>query len=223
MKNLYLLPLSWLLFTFLFTACDSSEDISEPIQMGKAEALKVLETKNAPETCTNIQSGTLLDLNGQIITLGFNDEGYNYQAKMYYGEYFPDEAPGWFLEWKWNDAYLSNRDCDGDLLLDIANGQDGYIGTGAWTTTKWTTDYTDQEGNTCRISQFTKYVAVPIGAYAEDGTYYEADGTVIGATVNPDAEGFEDFAIVQFVWNDPCGGKNGVEFKAPGPIGLGNR
>ena len=220
MKKMNLLSVL-LSFTFLLTSCDNSDDVSEQIQMEKATSQKTLQSKLTEEPCTNIQSGTLLDENGATISLGFNEEGYNYQARMYTGEYFPETSPGWFLEWKWNDAYLSNRDCDGDGLLDIANGEESYRGTGAWTTTKWTNTYTDQEGNYCRALQFTKYVAVPEDAYTEDGIYYKADGSVIGESIN--FEGFEDFAIVQFIWDDPCGGKNGVAYKAPGPVGLGNR
>lgn len=220
MKNMYLFSLLVCLI-FLLTACDNSDDVSEQIQMEKARSQKALQSKLKEETCTNIQSGTLVDLNGAAITLGFNEEGYNYQAMTYSGEYFPDTNPGWFLEWKWNRAYLSNLDCDGDGLLDIANGMESYRGTGAWTTTKWTRTYTDGEGNHCRALQFTKYVAVPEGAYIDNGIYYEADGTTIGQSIN--FEGFEDFAIVQFIWDDPCGGKNGVAYKAPGPVGLGNR
>ena len=220
MKNTYLFFVL-MSFAFLLTACDNSGDVSEQIQMEKSTFQKAVQSKVTEETCTNIQSGTLVDEKGATITLGFNEEGFNYQAMMYTGEYFPESNPGWFLEWKWNDAYLSNRDCDGDGLLDIANGEESYRGTGAWTTTKWSRTYTDQEGNYCRAYQFTKYVAVPEGAYTDSGMYYDADGSAIGRSI--DSEGFEDFAVVQFIWDDPCGGKNGVEFKAPGPVGLGNR
>jgi hypothetical protein len=34
----------------------------------------------------------------------------------------------------WNDAWLSNKDCDGDGQLDRHYGFDSYIGSGAWLT-----------------------------------------------------------------------------------------
>ena len=134
---------------------------------------------------------------------------------------YPETSPGWHLKWKWNDAYLSTQDCDGDRRLDIANGQDSYRGTGAWTTTKWTKTYTDKDGNQCQVSQFTKYIAVPVDATVNEGIFYAADGSEIGQVVI--SEGFEDFAKIQMIWNDPCNGINGVDYKAPGPVGLGNR
>ena len=35
---------------------------------------------------------------------------------------------------KWNDAWLSNKDRDGDGKLDRHWGYDSYIGSGAWLT-----------------------------------------------------------------------------------------
>ncbi len=35
---------------------------------------------------------------------------------------------------KWNDAWLSNKDCDEDGLLDRHHGFGSYIGSGAWLT-----------------------------------------------------------------------------------------
>jgi len=206
-------------FAFTAISCDNSEDISDSLQSKNKNTEQAAAFEK--ENCTSIQSGEILDYNGDIIQLGFNDAGYNYQAKIYSGEMYPESSPGWYLEWRWNDAYLSTQDCDGDNLLDFANGQESYRGSGAWTTTKWTKTYTDQDGNRCRVSQFTKFVAVPVDAYVNGDLYYDADGNEIGQVV--DATGFEDFARVQLIWNDPCQGINGVDYKAPGPVGLGNR
>lgn len=223
MKNFISIGIASVCLTLIMISCDNSEDISTSMQLENDAALKSAMAKKAEakEKCATIQGGTIIDHNGDIITTGFNDEGYNYQAKTYSGEIFPDTSPGWYLKWEWNDAYLSTQDCDDDHRLDIANGEDSYRGTGAWTTTKWTQKYTDGEGNQCIVSQFTKFVAVPVGAYAIEGIFYAADGSEIGQVVN--SPGFEDFAKIQLIWNDPCNGKNGVDYKAPGPVGLGNR
>jgi len=192
--------------------------------MAKADQMKNDQAKKsakAKEKCTTIQDGTIVDGDGMTIQPGFNQTGYNYQAKSYSGEMLPDQYPGWHLNWKWNDAFLSTQDCDGDGYLDIANGQETYRGSGAWTTTKWTSTYTGQDGNECQVSQFTKFVAIPLDATSDEEFHYYANGEVIGQVVY--AEGFEDFANVQLIWNDPCQGTNGVDYKAPGPVGLGNR
>jgi len=223
MKKIISLGFLSLLLSVIMIGCDQSDDITESMQLEQDALLKsnqALKAK-ADENCASIQSGTIVDENGETIQTGFNDQGYNYQARIYSGEIYPDSNPGWNLTWKWNEAYLSTQDCDGDHLLDIANGQENYRGTGAWTTTKWTRTYTDKEGNHCVVSQFTKYVAVPNDATSDGAMFYNPDGSVIGTVVN--SPGFEDFARTQLVWNDPCQGINGVDYKAPGPVGLGNR
>ncbi len=221
MKTIYFLKSLFIFVAFSLLSCDGSEGMIDSKQMQSDEAFKAGKGSKAKQECAKIQSGTILDDDGKTIQVGFNQTGYNYQAKTYSGEIFPDSSPGWHLKWKWNEAYLSTQDCDGDQRLDIANGQDSYRGTGAWTTTKWTKTYNDKEENECIVSQFTKYVAVPVDATSKNGLFYAADGTEIGQVV--DAEGFEDFAKIQLIWNDPCQGINGVDYKAPGPVGLGNR
>ena len=223
MKNMKYFAFGIAFSLFLFQSCDNTDDISSSMQLEKDADLKSgIAAKPGDNTkCATIQDGSIKDENGETIFPGFNDQGYNYQAHMYSGEMFPESYPGWYLEWNWNDAYLSNMDCDGDQFLDIANGGENYRGTGAWTTTKWSRTYTDGNGNTCRVWQFIKYVAVPEDATSDGQFFYDAEGAKIGQVVN--SEGLEDFAMVQFVWNDPCQGKNGVDYKAPGPVGLGPR
>ena len=223
MKTFFILRILLFIFTLSIFSCDNSESMIEADQMNNDPAFKTNQSAKQKEKCTTIKDGTIVDGDGMTIQPGFNQTGYNYQAKTYSGERFPESSPGWHLNSKWNDAFLSTQDCTGDGYLDIANGQPSYRGSGAWITTKWTTTYTDQEGNKCEVFQFAKYVAVPVGAeFDEDeGLYYDEDGNIIGEIV--DAEGFEDFANVQFIINDPCAGTNGFDYKAPGHVGLGNR
>jgi len=66
-----------------------------------------------------------------------------------------------WLVMKWNDAWLSNKDCDGDGKLDRHYGYDSYIGSGAWLTNhEWGT-YENDDGKTCRWDYFVKIVAAP--------------------------------------------------------------
>lgn len=163
--------------------------------------------------CVTIQSGTLTTSTGEIIKPGYMENGYNYQAHIYNGEY----APGWNLVMKWNDAWLSNQDCNGDGKLDRPTDNGGsYKGSGAWLTNHWTNVYQNNDGIECTYDEFTKIVAVPVDAELKDGYYYNADGTQIGEAI------WGDFAIVEYVVNDPCGGTEGVQYKSPDHPGLGN-
>jgi hypothetical protein len=173
--------------------------------------------------CTRIQDGILADLSGDLITVGFNGWGYNYQAHVFKGYYcdayrnadwcqdFKDDS----LAMKWNDAWLSNMDCDGDGLLDRHLGFDSYIGSGAWLTNHQSGQYSGDEGNLCRWKYFVKIVAVPSDAKINNGIWYTADGEKIGAEI------WGAFAIIQEVLNDPCAGNHGVQFVSPVGPGLG--
>jgi hypothetical protein len=274
--------------------------------------------------CTTIQSGELLASDGSKIETGYDQWGYNYQAHMFNGTYcdaYRDVA--WcqpykddVLMMKWNDAWLSNKDCDDDSLLDRHYGSDSYIGSGAWLTNHMSGSYLGNwliigdwvlefdfdgtkfihemivEDNTftgtgaypaggpysitwkvigtiegdniamkisyddsgyfvdavgkiaqdgtmsgtwsnnsqagtwqstsgsatkevCNWDYFVKIVAAPEDAYAEDGIWYSADGTVIGPVI------WGDFATIQEVENDSCAGIEGAQYISPVGPGLG--
>jgi len=174
------------------------------------------------EKCTTIQDGTLLRSDGVPITTGFDEWGYNYQAHLFNGGYcdaYRDAA--WCqpykdddLLMKWNDAWLSNKDCDGDGLLDRHYGFDSYIGSGAWETNHQSGEY-ELDGNTCKWTYFVKIVAAPADATLSDGLWYAADGTEIGPVI------WGEFAIIQKVWNDPCAGIHGAQYVSPNGAGFG--
>ena len=173
--------------------------------------------------CTTIQDGTLLTSDGFVIFPGYDQWGYNYQAHMFNGGYcdsYRDAA--WCQVWKdvellmkWNDAWLSNKDCDGDSLLDRHYGFSSYIGSGAWLTNHMSGTYLDGDGNECKWVYFVKIVAVPADANKVAGIWYAADGAEIG----PDIWG--TFAIVQSIYNDPCAGDHGVDYLSPVGPGFG--
>jgi hypothetical protein len=171
--------------------------------------------------CTTIQSGELLTSDGSIITTGFDEWGYNYQAHLFNGMYCDSYRDAeWCqpykddnLSMKWNDAWLSNRDCDGDGALDRHYGFDSYIGSGAWLTNHMSGEY-GLDGKTCKWNYFVKIVAVPFDAVKTDGVWYDVDGIEIG----PDIWG--EFAIIQEVENDPCAGIHGLQYASPNGAGL---
>ena len=116
---------------------------------------------------------------------------------------------------KWNDAWLSNKDCDGDGLLDRHYGFGSYIGSGAWLTNHQSGTYIDDDGNLCEWDYFVKIIAVPADAYANSGIWYNADGTEIGPEI------WGAFATIQVVYNDPCAGYEGLQYLSPDHAGLG--
>lgn len=191
------------------------------------DLLKPSETtilgKGEKKGCTTIQSGELLTTDGRVITPGFDEWGYNYQAWIFNGGYcdaYRDAA--WCqpykdvnLIMKWNDAWLSNKDCDGDDLLDRYYGFPSYIGSGAWLTNHQWGEYEGDEGEICKWNYFVKIVAAPADAYLEDGVWYAADGTEIGPVI------WGSFAIIQQVSNDPCGGEHGLIYQGEAPTGFG--
>jgi hypothetical protein len=175
------------------------------------------------KACTWIKDGVLQSGEGELLVLGFDDWGYNYQAHLFNGYYcdayrdaeWCQEFEFDALSMKWNDAWLSNKDCDGDGLLDRHFGFDSYIGSSAWLTNHQSGEYEDDEGNLCKWNYFVKIVAVPSDAVIDDGIWYTADGEMIGAEI------WGAFAIIQEVLNDPCAGDHGVQFVSPAGPGLG--
>jgi hypothetical protein len=174
-------------------------------------------------TCTDIQSGGLLTSDGEVITTGFDEWGYNYQAHMFNGGYCDSyRNAAWCqpyadvdLLMKWNDAWLSNVDCDGDGLLDRHNGYTSYIGSGAWLTNHQKGTYLGADSKTCNWEYFTKIVAAPADAISVGEVWYAADGTEIGPVI------WGEFATIQSVYNDPCSGFTGLEYLSPDHAGFG--
>ena len=65
---------------------------------------------------------------------------------------------------KWNDAWLSNKDCDGDDKLDRHYDYDSYIGSGAWCTNYQSGTYIGDDGKEYFWNHYVKIVAVPSDA-----------------------------------------------------------
>ena len=195
-------------------------------------------------------------LAGQPLVVGYDFYGYNYQAHVFSGYYAnvylgvegfppyegndvsylavnPGAASKWYWPYrqdrvvmKWNDAWLSNKDCNGDGLLDRHYGFSSYIGSGAWETNHQWGSYVGDDGNEHRWEYFVKIVALD-RPYAtpknvdEDGDgvtdyvlVYDSAGDLIGRLI------WGSFVEVLSVYNDPYAGDHGVEFRAP-PAGFG--
>ena len=181
-------------------------------------------------------------LAGQPIPTGFDVYGYNYQGHMFSGSYFNSYAGGaGFPAWegddaaylvanptvashwawpyrevniimKWNDAWISNKSCDGDALLDRHFGYTTYKGSGAWLTNHQSGDNDDGT----KWNYFVKIVAAPADAVKVSGMWYTADGVEIGTAI------WSDFAIIQDVTNDKSVGLHGLQYVSPNNAGFGS-
>ncbi|MBI4763783.1 MAG: hypothetical protein HY787_04175 [Deltaproteobacteria bacterium] len=175
------------------------------------------------QQCVTIQDGTLLTSVNTVIETGYDEWGYNYQARIFNGMYcdsYRDAA--WcqpykdvVLEMKWNDAWLSNKDCDGDQLLDRHFGFTSYIGSGAWLTNHQKGTYTDTNGKKQRWNYFCKIVAAPADATLNSNVWYAADGSEIGPAI------WGEFVVIQEISNDTGTGDHGVFYLSPYSAGFG--
>lgn len=173
--------------------------------------------------CTTIQDKVLLRSDGVLIETGYDEWGYNYQAHIFNGKYCDayrnaSWCQAWVnedLEMKWNDAWLSNSDCDGDGKLDRYYGFSSYIGSGAWLTNHQKGVYIDGNGKKQRWTYFVKIVAAPADATLSGGTWYAADSTEIGPVI------WGAFAVIQDVYNDTGTGDHGVYYLSPYSAGFG--
>jgi len=173
-----------------------------------------------PPRCATIQQGSITDSAGNPLTTGYDAWGYNYQAMIFNGFYDNFTRPatpvtsGDSLIMKWNDAWLSNKDCDGDGKLDRHYGYSSYKGSGAWLTNHMSGSY-EEDGKTYHWTYFVKIVAVPADAILTNGTWYTSGGVEIGSQI------WGDFAVVQEVYNDEGAGEHGVMYKSPASPGFG--
>jgi len=153
----------------------------------------------AKTSCATIQSGTITDVNGNTISLGYDQWGYNYQAHMFNGflgnagRPTPPVTTGDRLMMTWNDAWLSNQDCGTqgldqgaftsslpDHKLDRHYLSSSYIGSGAWLTNHASGQY---EGNNYVFGSLTgQYVLSFVlgGTYNHDLFLTDVGGVLSG-------------------------------------------
>jgi len=163
--------------------------------------------------CAKISDGGLFESVDNPAVQGKNQWGYNYQAHRYDGTfcnhipYFREGNPGgewckekradYKLTMKWNDAWLSDRSCDGDEFLD----QNREPGSGAWYTSKFEWEKT-KNGKPCKWSHFVKFVAPPVGSYKLEDIWYDKNNVELG----PSRGGM---ILIKEVVHDDCSGING--------------
>lgn len=175
------------------------------------------------QTCNTIQSGLITAGTGEVLTTGYDDFGYNYEAHIFNGRYCDyDRVTGGTdcdvdLVMKWNDAWLSNKDCDGDGKLDRHYGFASYKGSGAWCTNHQSgkVEWPDGSGKMKTWTYQCKIVAVPSDAVLVDGWWKTAEGILIGYAI------WGDFAVTEEIYNDPSQGAHGRLFKDVAGPGLG--
>ena len=189
--------------------------------------------KGGKDKCATIKDGTITygrvgNPSTEILLIGFDEWGYNYQGRFFNGYYcdsYRDAA--WCqpykdikLMMKWSDEWLSNKDCNGDGKLDrgySCNPESASSSAcqGAWLTNHQFWSYEGEDGKTCKWNYFVKIVMVPKDAYKEGDMWYTADGTKIGEVI------WGAYAIIQQVENDPCAGLHGLQYLSPASAGLG--
>ena len=162
-----------------------------------------------PGDCVTIQSGALTDTFGNQLGMGFDKFGYNYQAHEFNGTYdsVDRNLDGTYwgdtadyvddhLSMKWSDSWLANKDCNGDGKLDRGLVDDivGGVSKG-WLTNQVEGDYFDANGDSQHYTYFVK----------------------VGWT-GPGSPLWEQYTILQEIYNDPAGGFHGPTSKPRLPV-----
>ncbi|MDO8407617.1 MAG: hypothetical protein Q7S95_00055 [bacterium] len=220
-----------------------------------AAAIALTFQAQAAGNCTTIQRGVLTyqsgALAGQLLQVGVDPYGYNYQAHSFAGNYFnayanpagfppydgddaayllanPTAAGHWAWQYravevamKWNDGWLANTDCDGDGKLDRHLGFASYVGSGAWLTNHNSWTVT-VDGQDKRGSEFLKVVAAPTGSTVALPVSYFGEKTIYVDGKVMGPQLWGEFAAVQYVLNDSSTGDNGLLFKGELNAGFGN-
>ena len=169
------------------------------------------------QDCFKIKDGVITASTGEVLTVGYDQFGYNYQARIFNGTYDSSDrkldGKYWgvaadyaadSLVMKWSDNWLSNQDCTGDAKLD----RDGITNISkGWTTNHVEGDYLDGNGDSHHYTYSVKIVWV-------------------GPPSAPDPWAsvriWTQYTIIQEVYNDPDGGYHGVDRgRLAHPAGLG--
>ena len=204
-KSIFLVPL-FLISAMLLSSCKTAQNPVNASNNNLQTLAKNSSCTSIQDGTITYSAGSYLA--GQPIKTGYDPYGYNYQAHMFKGSYAnvylngdglpayngndddylaqnPSAASKWYWPYRdvqlimqWNDAWISNKDCDGDRKLDRHYGFPSYIGSGAWETNHMYG--TDESGH---WTYFTKIVAVPTSATLTSGIWYSANGKEIGANI----------------------------------------
>lgn len=177
--------------------------------------------------CVTIQDQVLLDSNWDIIPMWYIKDGsrawYNYQAHQFNWDWYGDN-----LVMKWNEAWLSNKDCwtqdqltQGEItewedgFLDRHYGFDSYKDSWAWLTNHMSWEYLDLEGDIQKWTYFIKIVAVPSDAILDTWVWYTVEWDEIWLNI------WWQFAIIQELYNDTWTWEHWIVYKSPVWPGFG--
>lgn len=167
-----------------------------------------VETAWSQSSCASIQDGTITDTANNIITVGYDQYGYNYQAHLFNGTYDSSDrnldgtyfgSTGDYVDdnlmMKWSDEWLSNVDCNSDGKLDrgLVNGVVGGTSLG-WLTNFVEGDYFDINADNQHYTYFIKIV-----------------------WTGPGSPLWGEYTTIEEVYNDPAGGFNGLQSKIGAP------
>lgn len=172
----------------------------------------------AQTPCAKIKDGTITDSAGNLITLGFDQFGYNYQAHMFNGTYDTSDrvADGLYagstdyasdsLIMKWSNDWLSNQDCFAPFGKLDRGGDSTNLSKG-WLTNQVEGDYIGSDGDSHHYTYFVKIV-------------YDAGAACNATPVSPTCI-WGTFTIIEEVYNDPFSGFHGVDHSRLARPGLG--
>lgn len=153
--------------------------------------------------CNTIQDGSIVAADGSTpITVGYDQWGYNYQAHMFNGWYenytrpTPPVTSGDWLMMKWNDAWISNKDCgtqfgrEGDFSypfipdnkLDRHFPLPSYFNSGAWLTNHASGSYIVADW---QVNATPNYIDIPwAGTHYLYNVTFSQSGSVLTGTLN---------------------------------------
>ncbi|NRB38912.1 MAG: hypothetical protein HRU20_10665 [Pseudomonadales bacterium] len=153
--------------------------------------------------CAKIKDGTILNPVGEVITKSEDQWGYNYKKHSFNGGYCDAyQGADWCMEYndihvtmKWNNAWMSKKDCDYDGTLDRHWGHDSFIDSRAKLTTAQHGEYIDDFGAIQHWFIEQKIKAVPSEAWQE-GEYWLKENKK-GKTIVIGKEIWGEFAIIK--------------------------
>ncbi len=183
----------------------------------------VLAAPASAQNCMKIKDGVILDSAGVPLETGYDQFGYNYQARLLNGTYdssdrnldgkyfgsagdYADDS----LIMKWSDEWLSNLDCNGDSKLDRGLNPKTGVSTGTsrgWLTNQIEGDYLGGDGDSHHYTYFAKIVWV--------------GPAPLGLDPWASVRLWGQYAVIQEITNDPYGGLHGVDHSKLSHPGFG--
>ncbi len=177
----------------------------------------VVFAKPGEDPCRTIPSKELSRW-GEALSPGIDSWGYNYQAHGFNGAYcdhYRDFRPGHpgnaacqaaysglKLQMRWNNEYLSNKDCTGEGYLDTHPNFPSYLNSGAALTATLRGSY-QHNNQACELDYTIKIFAYPKAAYMSEGSWYTIDGKELGPVL------WEHFVIIRELEKNSCNAING--------------